>query len=153
MLKFEYQPLLRRIKMKSLGKVAVKDEGTVDLRMVRAKVRMELWSEIFKKPFVPKTKENLMSKGAADELRKQNEQKLIERSREETFKLMAKIENFYELPSKIEPIEAMKDQIVDENFKRLINLFARNIESLSSGKGKYEKIVFPEFIGCKDDVM
>lgn len=151
MLKFEYLPLIRRMKEKSLGKASnVKAEGTVDLKMIKAKARMELWSETCRDSSITQWEAHLLSKEAAAEQREVNERKVVERSREETAKLMTKIANFYEVPARIEPIVKIDGRIVDKTFKKLMNTYARNIESLSRGKEKYEKMVFPRFDGSEE---
>lgn len=151
MLKFEYLPLIRRMKEKSLRKVPnVKAEGTVDLGMIKAKVRMELWSETCRDSSITQWEAHLLSKEAAAEQREKNGRTVVERSREETAKLMAKIAEFYKVPARIEPIYEIDGRLVDKTFKKLMNTYARNIARLSRGKEKYEKMVFPRFDGSEE---
>lgn len=147
-LRFEYKPLIRRLKGNAQSKVAkTKHEGNVDLGIIKARVRMELWQDVGSDT---SSTQASPSEEALAEQRKQSEQKLAERCREETAKLMSKIEKFYEVPKRISPLDESSFRIVDKNFKKMIQTYAQNIERLR--KGKYEKMVFPESDDCQGEL-
>lgn len=105
----------------------------MDLGMIKARVRMDLCNETFK------------STSPSERELKKAEVEAFKRYQEKTANLMEKIEQFYEVPEKIERLGSFDestavgtvDRIVDQDFKNLVNIYARNIENLSRGNGIY----------------